>query len=438
MNLSKLILFFYNHKLYKEIRTSEKFQYLKPEDIRKYQENKLKKIIEHSKKNVPYYKYKLDEFETINDLWKIAFLEKKSIIGNEDLLCAKNLPKKRFLKNSTSGSTGDSLNFYSDRENYCRKAAVVRGNSWAGLKYGRRQLHFWGAERDIDKRKSIYKKLKHRYVTPNKMLSTYHLSEDDIKEYIEIYNKYKPDVIVSYPSPLMHISDYIRSQDLNVWSPSGIILSSETTYDFQRKNIEKTFKSRVYNRYGSREFGHIAAECTHHRGLHYNSDRFVLEVVDEKGNLCKPGELGEIVITDLDNYVFPLIRYKIGDLGILTDKQCTCGIKLPLLEKVEGRTFDLVIGTNGNIVAGSFWTLLRNEVKGWEKFQIIQENLGELKVIVEENPRMRVDFENEVGRHIKEKLGEDMVIKVNRVNQIGLTRSGKFKWIVSKVSPYVS
>lgn len=329
------------------------------------------------------------------------------------------------------------MNFYSDGENFYHDAVNIRGDYWAGLKYGGKALHFWGAERDLEKKKSLYKKIKHKYIVKSKMLSTYHMSEKDFHDYVDIYNKYKPNVIVSYPSPLYHIAEYIKKNNIKIWKPKGIITSSETLFPFQRESIEKVFGVKIFNRYGSREFGHIGAECENHKGLHINTDRFILEIVDANENLCKHGELGEIVITDLDNYVFPLIRYKIGDLGILTERVCTCGINLPLLEKVEGRVFDLIIGVNGNTVAGTFWTLLRNKINGWKKFQVIQEKINQIDFILEDNDEIENNLAEKLSLIVKEKLGDEMKINLKIVNKIPLTKTGKYRWVISKISPYV-
>lgn len=437
MTLAEIAVSLYNNKLYKSIKTAFRVQYWSPLDIRKYQEQKLIKMLDHARKNVPYYHEKLNGINKVSDFSKVDFLTKETIRNNETELKAINITTDRFISNSTSGSSGESLNFYSDKYNFNHDAANIRGDNWAGLNYGQKTLHFWGADRDIEKKKSLYKKIKHKYIIKNKMLSTYHMSESDIDNYLKIYNKYKPSVIVSYPTPLHHIANYIRKENIKIWKPNGIIASSETLFPYQREIIEEVFQVKIFNRYGSREFGHIAAECSKHNGLHYNSDRFILEVVNSNGEMCQPGELGEIVITDLDNYVFPLIRYKIGDLGIRSDRICSCGINLPLLEKVEGRIFDLIVGINGNTVAGTFFTLLRNKVKGWKKFQIVQEKVNQLDIFLEDNDDIENDIADKVSQIIKEKLGDNMEINLKVVKEIPLTKTGKFRWVISKISPYV-
>lgn len=437
MSISEFVLYFYNSKLYNEIKTIEINQFESINKINALQESKFKDLINHAKFNVPYYEGKLDEVYEISDIRKIDFLTKDNIRNNQDKLKSKNIDKSRFIPSATSGSTGDSLYTFSDAKNICRKAVAVRGNGWAGQRYGDKQLLFWGAERDIVEKKGLLKRIKHKYLLKNRILSTYYLSNKDLKNYIEIYNKYKPSIIVSYPTPLYHIANYIDKNNIKIYIPKGIVTSAETLFPFQREKIEEVFKCKIYNRYGCREVGHIAAECEIHRGLHINSERFIIETVDPYGQKCKPGELGEIVVTDLDNHVFPLIRYKIGDLGVLSDRICECGRNLPLLEKVEGRVFDLIVGANGNVVGGTFWTLIKHKIKGWKKFQIIQERRNTLKILVEDNNEIESSFVNHLTDIIKEKLGEGMDVTIQLVKEIPLSKTGKHRWIISKISPYV-
>ncbi len=436
MIFSKIVTFFANRKLLNAIKTANSIQRKTLAEIESFQNKKFEKFISHVKNNVRYYDGKLDNVFEVGDITRVPILGKEDVRKYGDELKATNLPQTRFVKNSTSGSTGDSMHFFSDAENNYNKAANIRGDQWAGLNYGERSLYFWGAERDIEKNKSLYKKIKHRFIVKNKIISTYHMSDKDLSNYVDEFNVYKPSVIVSYPTPLFHLAQYIEKNKSPIFRPKGIITSAEMLFPFQREKIEKVFSAKVFNRYGCREVGHIAAECSQQNGLHINIDRFILEVVDVNGNPCKPGELGEIVITDLDNYVFPLIRYKIGDLGILSDRSCSCGINLPMLERVEGRVFDLVVGVNGNTVAGTFWTLLRNKIKGFKKFQVIQEKEGFVEIIVEKNKEIEPSFTESIAELVKEKLGDEMQVSITLTDKIPLTKTGKHRWIISKISPH--
>lgn len=436
MNVALLVIKYLKRELYASIKLAEELEFKNVDELKLIQERKFLKLISHANENVPFYKGKFFKIKNIGDIEKIDFLNKIDIRENIENLKATNIENERFISDSTSGSTGESLFYFRDRKNNYRKAITYRDDSRAGYKIGSKAINFWGADRDILKSKSLFVRIKDAFVHKKKMLSTYHLSEENLKEYIDIYNKLKPATIIAYPSPLYYIACYIEKENLKVWIPNGIITSAETLFPFQREKIEEVFKSKIFNRYGSREFGHIASECEMHNGLHIHIDRFVFEVVNERGKKCEPGELGEIVITDLDEYTFPMIRYKTGDLGVMNNEKCTCGRGLPLLKSIEGRVFDLVIGSNGNMVGGTFWTLLKHKIKGWGKFQIIQDKLNHVKVIVEDNREINDDFEVELKKIINEKLGNDMDIEITLVDKIPLTNTGKHRWIVSKISPY--
>ena len=145
MKLAYLATYIYNKKFYDSIRRSEKMQFEPVEVINKYRERKFQNLIDHCRKNVPYYRDKLNDVNSLEDIEKVDFLTKTLITENLDLLKAKNFPKERFVPNSTSGSTGTSFNFYSDKYNTYLQAIAIRGDSWAGIKYGQKVIHFWGA-----------------------------------------------------------------------------------------------------------------------------------------------------------------------------------------------------------------------------------------------------------------------------------------------------
>ena len=221
-------------------------------------------------------------------------------------------------------------------------------------------------------------------------------------------------------------------------SPSGIISAGETLQDHQRDTIEKVFKTSIYNRYGCREFGHIANECSAHSGYHYNADDLIVEVVDEEGEACENGEIGKLLITDLNNYAFPMIRYDIGDLASLSDStNCSCGSTLPKLATIEGRTFDIIHGLNGNKVSGTFWTLtFRNNVQGVDAFQIKQSLNYNIHIDIKTNKQFSTQEKNKIQKLVKEKLGAEIDVTIKEVAEFEYTATGKFKWITSELNNY--
>jgi phenylacetate-CoA ligase len=171
--------------------------------------------------------------------------------------------------------------------------------------------------------------------------------------------------------------------------------------------------------------------------MHINAEHVLVESLTENGEIAKEGQRGELIITDLDNYAFPFIRYRIDDIGVLSTRTCSCGRGLPILERVEGRSFDITVGTNGRYLGGTFWTLLlRTAIDGILQFQIIQEKWGEIIINLIVGSRFTESQKKRLIQLIHEHCGEDMMIQINLVSNIPLTKSGKHRFIISKVSPF--
>jgi len=145
------------------------------------------------------------------------------------------------------------------------------------------------------------------------------------------------------------------------------------------------------------------------------------------------GEVGGVVVTDLDNYGFPFIRYKIGDLASLSSTSCPCGRNLPALKSIEGRSFDIIQGVNGNRLGGTFWTLLMRRTKAVENFQIIQKRIDTLEIRIVKSVDYSLHAIEDMLNTVHEKLGNDMHIDVTYVPYISTTKNGKRKFVVSEL-----
>jgi phenylacetate-CoA ligase len=436
--INDLLLKVISFDFFKAKQDANKIQWDSFDSISKLQEDKFLRLISHARRNVPYYSkvLKNHSFSSIKDLQKIPFLSKELIRKKNSQLRATNLPKSRFKKNSTSGSTGAAMHFYSDKKtDVKRHACSIRGDSWTGWSFGEPIVIIWGALIDTNKSKGFKDKLINSPLLFNTtILSSFNMKESDIERYIKIINKKKPQLIIGYPSSLEYFSKYIIKKGIQVYKPRGVITGGESLHDYQRNTIQTAFKSMVLNRYGCRDVGHIANECEKQNGLHISMDHVIVEVVNKKGDICKPGEIGEVVVTDLDNFAFPFIRYKIGDIAIQSNKTCSCGRGFSLLEKVEGRSFDLIIGTNGNRVPGTYFTLLtRNRLKNIIQFQIIQKEISTILLNIIVNKGFGKKEEKIIDDLFKEKLGQDTQIQIEIVDSIPTTKSGKFRWVISEI-----
>ncbi len=433
-----------NRNELKCLRTLEHTQWLSKDKITEIQWNKLKQLLYHAYNNVPYYKRVFNrlnlspnDINSFSDFTKLPMLDKKIITMYVDSLITSNIEKVELIADSTGGSTGENLHFFYDNKSVEKRTAMMlRGDRWAGLDIGDKYVKLWGSHFDIQSGNILRGKV-YNLLFRQVLLNSNNLSDKKMHEYVKIISKYNPKCLIGYASSLYIFAKFLSDNKIDTIKPMSIISSAEIIHEYQRDLIETVFGCKVFNRYGCREFGAIGQECKYHAGLHLNAEHIYVEIINEAGTPCRLGERGELVITDLDNFVFPFIRYRIGDIGIASDKSCECGRGLPLLEKIEGRAFDIIIGINGTLVTGTFWTLLlRTYVKGILQFQIIQEKLSEIKVNLVVNDDFTQDEKHKLLEKIYEKCGQDMNVDLQLVENIPIPKSGKHRFIISKVSPY--
>ena len=302
------------------------------ETVAAFQKGQLGKLLQHAYQTTPYYR-ELLKTETL-ELSQIPPLEKKNIREQLDTLCSTAFTADQRIQNATGGSTGTPLTFYQDR-NYWnqRNLSVYYFDRWAGWDFGEPQLIIWGAPADLEDDGHW----KHRLGTfwrNQYWLNGFHLTDAAMLATFEQMNQCLPQTLLAYPSSLYQFVTFLSDNGLiPKWNLKGIISSAEMLHPHYRTFAETIFKAKVHNRYGGREVGLIAMECAEGR-MHINCHDLYLEI-DSPDPYTEPGE---ILITQLNNYVMPFIRYRIGDVGMLSDEMCPCGSELPILAELLGRT----------------------------------------------------------------------------------------------------
>lgn len=415
-----------------------KVQWLPSAELQARQWQKLQALLLYAYKNVPYYQLLFrdvglepKDIKTPEDFRRLPYLTKDIICRRKNDLVA---PDQRLYSNSTSGSTGEALWFFTARDDaVMRQALFYLGMEWAGLDIGERYAKLWGSL--LWKRTSRYQEWSERVkdrVHGRLFLSVFDLSEDTLPDYIRRLKTHKPKVLESYPSPLRILGQYLLAHRDIQLRLEAIVTSSETLYDSDREFIEKVFGCAVFNRYGSREFGNIAQECARHQGLHIYTEHAYVECL-QNNRPALPGDKGELVITSLSNYGMPFIRYRIGDYGALSDRPCDCGRGFPLLESIDGRVFDVVVAPNGRFISGTYWTILFKTVDGIRQFQLLQESVDTLNVKLITDSAFQKTSLTQLEARIQERCGPAMQIRFEFVDDIPLTMAGKRKFIISKV-----
>jgi phenylacetate-CoA ligase len=153
------------------------------------------------------------------------------------------------------------------------------------------------------------------------------------------------------------LAEYVKEYKIAKIDPTAIISSSMMLLPHEGEVIKEVFKKKVFDRYGCEEVGLIASECEMHGGLHLNIDNLYIEFNTEEGSPASPGEFGKIIVSDLRNWAMPFIRYQVEDVGVSSEKKCSCARGLPLMEGVVGRVADFLVKKDGSRVAVPLLTI---------------------------------------------------------------------------------
>jgi len=415
-------------------------QWLPKKEIKKLQNKKLILLIQHAYKHVPYYREQMDtlrllpdDIQSIDDLHKFPLLSKKDVKKNIYFdLMSDNHDKKKIQKITTSGSTGQPFTYYVDKHQLeFRWAATLRGMEMTKYKFGDKQARLWHQTLGLS-RIQIIKEYLDAFFTRRKFFPVFEIKKENIDRMIKKLSKYKPTLIDGYAEALNLCAKYISSKTKLSNKILSVISSAQMLPDHSRKSIEDSLNCKVYDKYGSREFSGIAYECDHHLGHHIVAENYIVEILKDKKTALK-GEVGEVVITDLNNYCMPLIRYRIGDLATaLGDESCKCGRGLPLIGNIQGRVQSIIVGANGKFLPGTYFSHLFKDYEFIVKqYQVIQTKSGEIDIKIVKALRYEEKLFKELILMISNTLGDKTKINIEFVDIIPLVKTGKHSSVLS-------
>lgn len=412
---------------YKKMRSKSKIE------LKKIQDSKLVNFLNYSVKNSEFYKkyyqgIDLTEIKGVNDLSKLPILEKEKLRENiQDIMTI-----KKGIFASTGGTEGKALKVIFTYNDFQKKIALTDiFREGVGYKLGKRIAWFSG--RNILNKRDEYKKRfwKTDYFYNIRYYSTFHLSENNLPFYIANLNKFKPSFISGFPSAIFEIAIFsIRKDYKFTFKPTAIFTTSESLLPIYRKIIEKAFFSKVYDQYSSAEGAPFITECKE-GNMHYNLLSGVIEVIDEN---MKRSKYGEMLVTSFFTSGTPLIRYKIGDRIKLSEKDCSCGLKYPVVDFIEGRETDFIFSKErGKIFNAQIGDCVKGNFKGIKQFQVVQDKVDEIKVKFAVDNNFDSNQEIQILKKFRERLGDKIKIKFIYVNYIKKEASGKYKIIINQI-----
>ncbi|MCK4849766.1 MAG: phenylacetate--CoA ligase family protein [Phycisphaerae bacterium] len=412
------------------------------ERIEQYSQERLTVLLRRAAQMVPYYSRLFAERgwdpQQAEKYWpKWPVLSQQMLQERRDELVAKDVEKSNLRLGASGGSTGHNKTFYHGREyGQSKAAAVTHSDTIAGWKPGHRIALLWGAPpRVLSTVRPLSPPPPLRSLRKNQRLyNSYDMSEARKGEYHLKLSRYRPDIIIAYAGAVFEMARFLKSNRLCPDYPSkSIISSAETLSEPMRLQIDEVFGKPIFNRYGSWEVGLMGFECEAHTGLHMAFTHNLIEVVN-------PGSLepiwdqqGDILVTTLGEPDCPLIRYQIGDVGIMTRRLCSCGRNSLRLREVSGREMDFISTPGGGRIHGAFGLSAFYGIEKVRQFQVVQRKLDRIDVRLVLAAALSKDEEARIRSVFRERLGPDVAFQIRIVDRIDPLPSGKRAFLVSEL-----
>ena len=428
------------HDTRTRLRGLEATQWLDRSRLEALQLANLRRFLADIGARVPYYREMFaavgmapGNVQSLGDLAKLPLLTKPLIRANVDRLKADDAGK--LMRYNTGGSSGEPLVFYMGADRVSHDvAAKWRATRWWGVDIGDPEIVVWGSPIELHAQDRL-RQLRDR-VLRTELLPAFDMSEANLDRFIERIKAKRPKMLFGYPSALAYIARHAerRNERVDGLGIKVAFVTSESLYDHQRRQIEKTFGCRVANGYGGRDAGFIAHECPE-GSLHITAEDLIVELIDADGRVVPAGEPGEIVVTHLATRDFPFLRYRTGDVGVLGNRACACGRGLPTLSEVKGRSTDFVVAMDGTVLHGLALIYVVRDLPGIRTFAIVQESLERTRVSIVPEGGFDERARTTIREGIKARLGAGVAVDVDVVESIAAERSGKHRYVKSMVSP---
>ena len=408
-------------------------------ELEALRDEKLRRLVLHAWENCPGYRRRWEEagvgperIQTAADLPHLPLLTRSDLRqGITNGFVTRGVNLRRARRASTSGSTGEPVRILLDPSQYATHRVVMgMFYSWWGLQLDERAVVLQGDPGPkrpglIGRLRLAWSRRRHNQIN----LPTTIITSEILERYYRIISHYQPTILRGYPSSLHRLALHIMDNHLPTWSSVRLVVTiAELLTPETRALLERIFQAPVANSYGATEVSVIAFECPEAHQMHIMEHEVVMEAVDD-GSPGTGNGAGIILLTHLSNFVMPLIRYQVGDLGVVSNAQCSCGRPFPILKEIIGRTLDIITLPNGRTVRAQHFTLLL------EKFPQIRQ--GGMRILPDNS--YQFDFAvtsplpdealKYLAAYIRERMGEEATVELRCVDNVPQTRSGKIPWL---------
>jgi len=422
------------------LRQLQKLDRSSADEVFAFQRRNLAALLRHAYEHVPFYRRSFDDagvrpehIQGPEDLPRLPLLTRQAAraSGDERISTA---PPRPTIRKTTGGTTGEPLVIRYDADSeYWRQAVKLRGFGMSGWRIGHVALHYWGAATREQPLGERIKQELDRMVRREHYVDCTPRGDEHKAEVVAALRRLRPRAIFCYAQAGAELARYINRTGARDWGTIPVVCGAERVWPADRAALEQAFGPSVFETYGCREVMLIAGECKAHDGLHVQVENLVVEVVGPDGRPVAPGEVGEVVLTDLHNYGQPLIRYANGDLAVAMPQGavCGCGRAHPRLASIEGRSTETLRDGAGNAVGGMIFNLAFSPLaEAVRQFQAVQHGDGSITVKVVPDGR---ELPGAALAHVEASCARylpGVAVRFEMVGDIPATRTGKRKVVV--------
>lgn len=436
----KRLLFFFKNQIFRPraiqvFRNLKESQYYNAEQLHRFQLNKLKRLLSHAVINSEFYrdKYKNNEVNIshISDFQRLPILSRAEVKNSSHQMIAEIDLKRVSRRITTGGSSGDPLEVYHDIR------YPIDTFAW-------RVLQWWGGDQSNNiafiyrEVRTGWRKILNSMIwlpTRRIFLDASLLTEKKMGVFSKKINRVRPPTLQGYVSGVLQYARFCEKENIKHDFLNCVWVTAAPLSEADRRYMERIFGCSVYDQYGCSEVFWISAECEMQDGLHIMAEARYVEIVDENDLPVKVGDYGDIVITDLENYFHPLIRYRNGDRGRLISGDCKCGVMLPRMDKVKGRISDVVRVPSGAVIAGEYLTTIFDDAPDAVKcFQLQQKKDYSISLVcVLGNGDDALEICNVKVHELERLTGNEIKVSLSIVEKIDHDR-GKTRFILSDLN----
>jgi len=403
---------------------------LSRDELDALQSAELRRIVRHAATTVPAYRERFDkagaswqDIRNRDDLAGLPLLDKRDLQDAPAAFVSSAVPPNQIVWRTTSGSTGTPLRVGVTRSTLAAEhALMVLGWQWGGYRPGDRVAVCVGKLTGQLQGPSFAPYTRTRTFLE---VSPHHLDQRGCDAYLDMLQSFRPRFLRTYPSILLLLGNRLRERGMRIDGLAGLWTQSEQFDASQRDKIESAWGARIYDLFGMQEKCIYMSECEF-GNLHVRSDFGVVELVPSNDS-----NLAQVVATGFFNPAMPLVRYRTRDLAEPAESPCPCGRPFPTVKRIVGRVEDSLYATDGREIFE-----IDSAIADFPRIrscQIVQEELGRVRVLLVPTHDFGDADAGALCTSLRDALGDDMRIDIERLEAIPRTATGKQRFIVSRL-----